>query len=72
MSVTLKGDLIQPNKIRLEFIEEQKRSLILRNEMIDFHESIVEIGFEHYLLGLGWSADSVIVENWSVCKRIEA
>ena len=72
MSLTIDKDLIKQNKISLEFIEEHKKSLILRNEMIDFHNSVVEIKFEHYLLGLGWSADSVIVKDWVVCKRIEA
>ena len=72
MSLTLDEDSIEPNKIRLEFIEEHKKSLVLKNEEIEYYNSVVEIGFEHYLLGLGWSADSVIVEDWIVCKRIEA
>ena len=32
----------------------------------------VEIEFEHYLIGLGFSADYVIVEDWNVRKRIVA
>ena len=34
---------------------------MLRNEIIEYYNSTVEIGFEHYLLGLGRCADSVIV-----------
>ena len=71
MSMTLDNDPMKPFKARLEFIEEHKKSLVLRNEMIEWHNSIIEIGYEHYLFGLGWSTDSVIVQDWKVCKRIE-
>ena len=71
MSLTFFNDQIEPNQVRLEFIEEQNKSLVLKNEMIEWHNSSVEIGFEHYLIGLAWGADYVIVENWNVCKRIE-
>ena len=70
MSLTVDTDQIKADQVRLEFIEEQKKSLLLRHETIENFNSIVEIGFEHYLLGLGSSADSVIVEDWTVRKRI--
>ena len=38
--------------------------------MIEWFNNIVEIGYEHFLLGLGWTADSVIIEDWNVCKRV--
>ena len=67
MSMTLGTDLIKPDQVRLGFIDERKKSLMLRNEMIEYYDSIVELGYEHYLLGLAWGTESVIVEDWSVC-----
>ena len=72
MSLNLDNDPIEPSQFRLEFIEENVKSLMLRNEIIDYYNSIIEIGFEHYFLGLGWGSYSLIVEDWSVSKRIES
>ena len=72
MSMTHESDLLQTSTFRLEFIDEQRKSLMLRDEMIEYYNSIAEIGYEHYLIGLAWGADLVIVKDWSVCKRIVA
>ena len=34
--------------------------------------SFLEIGYEHYLLGLEKSADLLIVQNWNAYKRVIA
>ena len=57
---------------RLEFTEENEKSLILRNEVFEFYNSAVEIDYEHYLFSLGYGADLLIVKDWNVCKRIGA
>ena len=72
MSMTLESDLFETNKFGLEFIDEQKKSLLLRDEIIEFYSSIAEIGYEHYLIVLAWGADLVIVKDWNVYKRIVA
>ena len=71
MSLTLDNDTIKPIHVRLEFIEEQNKSLMLKDDMFEWYNSIVEIGYEHYLIGLAYSSDSVIVQDWNVRKRIE-
>ena len=70
MSLTLDTDSIKPNQVKLEFIEEERKSLILRNEICTWFNSIVEIEHEHYLLALSHTGDSVIVKDWNVSKRI--
>ena len=71
MSVALDYDPSKSNNVRLQLIEEHKKSLILRYEVIEHYNGVVEIGFEHFLIGLMWCGDSLIIEDWSVCKRIE-
>ena len=61
MALTVFNDLNEPSQVRLELVDEKKKTLLLRNEMIEYFNSCVEIGHEHYLIGLGWSTDSVIV-----------
>ena len=72
MSLTFVADLIESNSLRLEFIDEHKKSLVLRNEIPDDYNNFLEIGYEHYLFGLSYSADLVIVEDWKVSKRVIA
>ena len=53
-------DLVQGEELVLE-VNEKKKTLLLRNEMIEWYKGCVEIGLEHYLIGLAWGTDSVIV-----------
>ena len=72
MSLSIDNDLIKPNNVKLEFIDEHKKSLVLRNEQPCAYNNMLEIGYEHYLLGLAWSPDILIVEDWKVSKRVIA
>ena len=72
MSMTLESDLFETNEFGLEFIDEQKKSLLLRDEIIEYYNGIAEIGYEHYLIGISFTADLVIVKDWNVYKRIVA
>ena len=72
MSVTFDPDLTESNSLRLDFINEHKKSLVLRNELPENYNAMLEIGYEHYLFGLGWTADLLIVEEWKVSKRVVA
>ena len=72
MSVTFDPDLIESNSFRLEFIDEHKKSLVLRNEFPDAYNGMLEIKYEHYLLGLCFGADLLIIEDWKVSKRVVA
>ena len=60
MALTLYNGPNEPNQVRLELVDE-KKTLLLRNEVIEYYKSCVEIGYEHYLIGLAWGTDSVIV-----------
>ena len=61
MALTVFNDSNEPNQVRLEPLDEQKKTLLLRNEIIEYYDSCIEIGHEHYFIGLGWGTDSVIV-----------
>ena len=52
MSVTSEPDSNESNSLRLEFIDEHKKSLVLRSEMPEYYNNMLEIGYEHYLFGL--------------------
>ena len=51
----------EPNEVRLELVDEKKKTLLLRNEIVEYYKSCVEIGYEHYLIGLAFGKDSAIV-----------
>ena len=59
MTGCLSGGVGLPGKKWLRC--EKKKTLLLVNEEIEAYKCCVEIGHEHYFIGLGWSTDSVIV-----------
>ena len=61
MALTIFNDSNEPNQVRLEPIDEEKKTLLLRNEIVEYYKSCVEIGYEHYLIGLAFGKDSAIV-----------
>ena len=60
MAFTVFNDSNELSQFRLELVDE-KKTLLLINEEIEPYRGCVEIGLEHYLIGLGWSTDSLIV-----------
>ena len=45
---------------------------MLRNEKPEIYNNMLEIGYEHYLFGLGHGVDLLIVEDWKFSKRVVA
>ena len=70
MSLNFNSGQNGSNLPKLEFIDEHNKQLMLRNEFPELYNSMLEIGYEHFMFGLGWSADLLIVEDWKVSKRV--
>ena len=72
MSLILENGSSLSESPAMKFIDEGAKSMMLRNEQFEMYNSFVEIGNEHYLFGLGFCAEQIVVKDWNVSHRITA